>query len=117
MAYCTNIPQFISEFNCIVEGYFGPGRPTVEWRRAGGGGGHSGRVIAGRLTFGRVAKSDEGEYLCSVTSADGRRTQEARTMLYVRDRGVFEPRSISYLNEWVEKFFFKWNQVQFYIWN
>ena len=61
----------------------------MEWRRAGGGG-HSGRVIAGRLTFGRVAKSDEGEYFCSVTSADGRRAQEARTMLYVRDRGVFE---------------------------
>ena len=79
-----------SEFNCIVEGYFGPGRPTVEWRRRGGGLGHSGRVVAGRLTFVRVAKSDEGEYACTVTSADGRRTQEATTVLYVRDRGMVQ---------------------------
>ena len=76
-----------SEFNCIVEGYFGPGRPTVEWKRGGGGGSHSGRVVADLLTFPRVAKSDEGEYTCSVTSADGRRAQEANTVLYVRDRG------------------------------
>ena len=35
-----------------------------------------------------MAKSDEGEYACAVTSADGRRSQEAGTVLYVRDRGT-----------------------------